>query len=225
MPNTWQIKNTQLSTSLHFEASGSSVLQLHEWQQFLLGYNSNMSLLPTWEQKLALDEAFSGGTIGTVATEAWVEANFMPLGAAVGGGLVTLSRGIGTVFTPLAANGMKVLLTPQDLDCLGTVRLDPNSIVPGVSFQVNSTGVTDDGVVFWELGLAPIASGLATMAGGMVTVNTPLAYTGMKVLLTCQDLNTLGTPRLDPSTVVAGVSFGINSTGATDTGVVYWQIF
>ncbi len=77
MSNTWQIKNTQLSTPLPFEASGSSVLQLHEWQQFLLVFNSNMSLLNALEQKLALDEAFSGGTIGTVATEAWVEANFI----------------------------------------------------------------------------------------------------------------------------------------------------
>ena len=72
--------------------------------------------------------------------------------------------------------------------------------------------------------LSPFASGLATLVNGMVTVNTPLAKVGMKVLLSPQDLNSLGYARLDPSTIVAGVSFGINSTGATDTGIILWVI-
>lgn len=68
----------------------------------------------------------------------------------------------------------------------------------------------------------PASSGKATLAGGVVTVLTVKAKAGMNCQLTPLDVNSLGTPRVD--NIVAGVSFDINSTGATDDGVVGWLI-
>lgn len=87
-----------------------------------------------------------------------------------------------------------------------------------------------DGVSNWMVfshgfGFNPYASnakGLATLTNGLVTVSTTRATPGMTCYLTAQDTNTLGTPRVD--NIVDGVSFDINSTGSTDSGVIAWLI-
>ena len=70
--------------------------------------------------------------------------------------------------------------------------------------------------------LRVLASGNASLVNGVATVLTPFAGAG-PILLTPQDVNSLGDPRVD--NLVEGVSFDINSTGATDDGVVGWIIF
>jgi hypothetical protein len=66
------------------------------------------------------------------------------------------------------------------------------------------------------------AYGFATLVNGLAIVNTTFVTSTCGINLTPQDTNTLGTPRVDA--IVLGVSFTINSTGATDSGVIYWEI-
>ncbi len=71
--------------------------------------------------------------------------------AIIASGLVTMANGVATVFTPFAVEGMQVLTTPQDLDSIGEARLDPSTIVPGVSFGLQSIGAFDSGVILWAI--------------------------------------------------------------------------
>ena len=67
-------------------------------------------------------------------------------------GLATLNgNGWVTVFSKMASANMMLQATPQDMNTLGTIRLNPTATVPGVSFQLNSTGATDQGVIFWQI--------------------------------------------------------------------------
>lgn len=87
----------------------------------------------------------------------WNGASWDPVGSGASGfldkGFVTLVNGIATINSAHchAPGTVGYLLTPQDVNTLGTPRIDAASLVDGVSIQVNSTGATDDGVIAWAI--------------------------------------------------------------------------
>mgnify|MGYP001576196577 FL=1 len=65
--------------------------------------------------------------------------------------------------------------------------------------------------------------GVATLVGGTVTVSTTKVTANSRIFLTTQTVGgTIGTQYI--SARVAGTSFTITSTSATDTSVIAWQI-
>jgi hypothetical protein len=65
--------------------------------------------------------------------------------------------------------------------------------------------------------------GVATLSGGTITVPNVSVTANSRIFLTAQDNNTVGVPRV--SARVAGTSFTITSSNATDSGVVAYEIF
>lgn len=74
-----------------------------------------------------------------------------------------------------------------------------------------------------RMGLGNVtASGIATLSGGLATVTNSNVTSTCFITFHPQDTDTLGTCRVGSMT--PGVGFTINSTGATDCGVVAWEI-
>lgn len=82
------------------------------------------------------------------------------------------------------------------------------------------------GIVHTPHGFAPIARGMAVLAGGTVTVSTAgAAVPSANLTYTLTNCISGGTPgMLSVGTVTAGVSFVINSSSSSDTSSVCWQI-
>ena len=126
------------------------------------------------------------------------------------------------------------LSNPAEIQGVCVIRLQSINALRNIvtaafsDFQRETSGLTlDQPITFKDtVTFTPtqiwLDSGVVNLSGGIATVNSTAAANGMKVFLSCQDLNVLGTPRLDPSNIVPGVSFQINSTGATDDGKVFW---
>jgi len=67
--------------------------------------------------------------------------------------------------------------------------------------------------------------GTATLVGGTVTVNTTAVTASSKIFLSCNTPGgTQGFLSAADANVVAGTSFVINSSSATDTSTVNWWI-
>lgn len=72
---------------------------------------------------------------------------------------------------------------------------------------------------------AGATSGVATLVAGTVTVNTDKVAANSRIQLTVQSLGTVADPKPVAVTArVAGTSFTIRSSDATDTSVVAWVI-
>jgi hypothetical protein len=137
----------------------------------------------------------------------------------------------------VAANlniGTQTLLTPNQVEFQtgGTIYFD-NQISQEKLSTVSGTGLitltnSDFAVHTSGRGLraaegANAKQGVATLvAGTIVVANTSVTATS-RIMLTAQDNNTTGTPRVSART--AGTSFTITSSNAGDTGVVAYQIF
>lgn len=68
-------------------------------------------------------------------------------------------------------------------------------------------------------------SGIATLSGGTVTVNTTSVTANSRIVLTIQSLGTVAVPTTVGVTArSAGTSFTITSASGTDTSVIYWMI-
>lgn len=91
--------------------------------------------------------------------------------------------------------------------------------------QILSYKATPNVITWINLPNGYIASGIVTLSNGLATVTTSSAYSGMKAVVIPQDTNTSGSVCYDSSTLVAGVSFGVSSTGIFDNGVVAWFVY
>lgn len=96
------------------------------------------------------------------------------------------------------------------------------------SFQSHGTDLVKQGewlqfLKHYNEGLASgiLDKGTATLTNGLATVASKWAGYGI-VFFGSQDTNCLGWMRVD--NIVKGVSFRINSTGNTDSGVVAWVL-
>lgn len=71
----------------------------------------------------------------------------------------------------------------------------------------------------------PAANGVATLVGGTVVVSTAAVATTSRIFLTGQSLGTVTAPSaLTVSARVAGTSFTILASQATDTSVIGWRV-
>lgn len=66
-------------------------------------------------------------------------------------GIATMKSGVILVYSKSSYIGMKVRLTPQDLNTSGVIRLDPSTVVSGTCFGIKSTNNADKGQIFWEI--------------------------------------------------------------------------
>lgn len=148
-----------------------------------------------------------------------------------------------TIDLPAAASGKMVLwIRRTDGNASASLALSASSgdtidsYIGGIQAE-EFVVLVSDGVSKWW-GLAKTGSGgggspfldygFVTLSSGLATINSGSITSGMGstqgLILVPMDLNTVGQLRLDPSTVVAGTSCGINSTGGFDSGVVFWAI-
>jgi len=102
-----------------------------------------------------------------------------------------------------------------------------NTIV-GTPTNIAASGITTNGFcnlsknIHIEIPSVP-TSGIATLVAGTVTVNTAAVQAGTVIQLSC--LTPGGTQGfLSVGTITAGTSFVVNSSSATDTSTILWQI-
>lgn len=64
-------------------------------------------------------------------------------------GTAKLVGGRATILSKRVTTTCSIRLFPQDVNVLGTLR--PDAVQVGIGFIINSTGIFDDGKVYWEI--------------------------------------------------------------------------
>jgi hypothetical protein len=90
--------------------------------------------------------AGSGGV--AVAVQGLGGASARVLIGAGAGGLATLASGVATVNDPSVTSGKRIILTAQDNNSTGALRVSTRT--PGTSFTITSSNLADHGVVAYE---------------------------------------------------------------------------
>lgn len=141
---------------------------------------------------------------------------------------------MGLTYVPVIKNSAPVFTTTQlnattvnttDLNATGFTALaagqtSGNFTVFGSELKIGTVG----GVLKVAEG-ANATMGVATMAGGTVTVATNKVTANSRIQLTVQSLGTVTAPKAVAVTArTPGTSFVITSSDATDTSVVAWHI-
>lgn len=117
----------------------------------------------------------------------------------------------------IGVNGASKAITFYDAVGASTLA-SLSAVVNGGKF------ISNYGIAVNSSGTAPTI-GTATLSGGVVTVNTTGITSSSRVFVTLNSPSgTVGQPYVKPSDIVAGISFTIRSTSASDNSNVNWVI-
>lgn len=139
-----------------------------------------------------------------------------------------MAAGVVVVPTSAAQSNSKILVTHKTVaGTAGVLEVRDIDIVSGVSFTIRSSNILDTSTVSWAIlqNVPTLTQGTATIgAGGNVVVPTTGVAANSIIMLTYNTFNTPGT-YLQPTNIVAGTSFRIDSQNAADRSTVNWAIF
>jgi hypothetical protein len=186
----------------------------------------------------ALFGGFVINSTGTTddSTVDWMVTNPNGQYTASGAASGPMAGGTVTIYTSQVQANSIIHLT---LNTFGTAHgaWRVSTIVPGVSFTVTSTEVTETSTVNWAIMSSKWASGTSANLGstGTIFVPTTQVQANSKILLTYNDIS--GTPGVlsvpdadintdpyDPIENPTGPGFVIRSSSALDTSTVNWTI-
>ncbi len=172
-----------------------------------IGYNLGQG----WLNDVAQIYYILAGVAGGVAT--WVAQN------AAAGAVMTVTGDAGGAQSPVVGD-IQVVGDGVNLSTAGAAGVITISETATPTF----TSVTTDGLIVTSGGAADTA-GKTTLVAGTKTVATTAVTASSLIFVTVQSLGTVATPMaMTIENVVAGASFDITSSDATDTSVVAWFI-
>lgn len=204
-------------TRINISAGTTGAITIGTSDIFGLDYRiaSKNYVIPFWNE--GVDPVFDAGFFGTATLGSGVNA-----------------AGTCVISSPqILANSQVIVTRTTSAGTAGYFAVPVASIVPGVSFTVQSLTATatvqtlDTSTFNWWIvpASSTVTSGTATLIAGAATVtNTNVAATSLIFTTYNTGAVACGNLRAPAASIVAGTNFVINSSAGTDISTVNWVI-